>query len=76
MRKFPVDKRSESIERRASLRAHNTFGLPAVAASLVRMRSEADVRRVVDHPEWGPAPSSCWAAAATWCSRATWPRWC
>jgi len=44
------------IERRASLRAFNSFGLPAVAASLVRLRSEADVRRMVDHPEIGPAP--------------------
>ena len=45
-----------SIERRASLRAFNSFGLPAVASALVRLRSEADVRRVVDHPEFGPAP--------------------
>jgi UDP-N-acetylmuramate dehydrogenase len=44
-----------SVERRASLRAFNSFGLPAVAAALVRLRSEADVRRVVDHPEFGKA---------------------
>ncbi len=44
------------IERRANLRAFNTFGLPAVASTLVRVGSEADVRRVVDHPELGPAP--------------------
>jgi UDP-N-acetylmuramate dehydrogenase len=44
------------IERRASLRAFNTFGLPATAATLVRLRSEADVKRVVDHPELGRAP--------------------
>jgi UDP-N-acetylmuramate dehydrogenase len=44
------------VERRASLRAYNSFGLPAVAATLVRLRSEADVRRVVDDPELGPAP--------------------
>ncbi len=45
-----------NVERRASLRHHNSFGLPAVAASLVRIGSEADVRRVVDHPELGLAP--------------------
>ena len=27
-----------------------------MAAALVRLRSDADVRRVVDHPEFGPAP--------------------
>jgi UDP-N-acetylmuramate dehydrogenase len=51
-----VQERTElPIERRASLRAFNSFGLPAVAAALVRLRSEADVKRVVDHPEFGPA---------------------
>ncbi|MBN4659127.1 hypothetical protein H4F44_25420, partial [Escherichia coli] len=44
------------IERGASLRAHNTFGLPCVAQTLVRLHSEADVRRVVNDPELGPAP--------------------
>ncbi len=43
------------VERGASLRALNSFGLPASAAALVRLKSEADVRRVVDHPEFGPA---------------------
>jgi UDP-N-acetylmuramate dehydrogenase len=43
------------VERRASLRAFNSFGLPAVAATLVRLGSEADVRRVVNHPEFGAA---------------------
>ena len=43
------------IEHRASLREFNTFGLPAVAATLVRVASDADVRRVVDHPELGRA---------------------
>ena len=47
---------SLQIEHRASLRDFNTFGLPAVAATLVRVRSEADVRRVVDHPVLGSAP--------------------
>jgi UDP-N-acetylmuramate dehydrogenase len=44
------------IERAVSLRAYNTFGLGAVARRLVRVRSEADVRRVVDHPQLGLAP--------------------
>ena len=44
------------VERRASLRTFNSFGLPAVAAALVRVRSESEVRRVVDHAEFGPAP--------------------
>ena len=45
-----------NIQHRASLREHNTFGLPALAATLVRVASDADVRRVVDHPELGLAP--------------------
>ena len=44
------------IQHRASLREHNSFGLPAVAKTLVRIASDADVRRVVDHPEYGVAP--------------------
>jgi UDP-N-acetylmuramate dehydrogenase len=44
------------IERSVSLRAYNTFGLGAVARRLVRVRSESDVRRVVDHPQLGLAP--------------------
>jgi UDP-N-acetylmuramate dehydrogenase len=44
------------IQRRASLRELNSFGLPATAATLVRIASDADVRRVVDHPELGRAP--------------------
>jgi UDP-N-acetylmuramate dehydrogenase len=44
------------VEHDVSLRAYNTFGLPAVARSLVRIRSDADVRRVVDHPQLGRAP--------------------
>jgi UDP-N-acetylmuramate dehydrogenase len=51
-----VQERAElQFERRASLRAFNSFGLPAVAAALVRLRDEAEVRCVVDHPEFGPA---------------------
>ncbi|HQY08773.1 MAG: UDP-N-acetylmuramate dehydrogenase [Burkholderiales bacterium] len=44
------------IETAISLRDCNTFGLPATAATLVRITSEADVRQVVNHPELGPAP--------------------
>ena len=45
-----------NVQLRASLRSHNSFGLPAVAATLVRLASDADVRRVVDHPVYGTAP--------------------
>jgi UDP-N-acetylmuramate dehydrogenase len=44
------------VEHRASLRDHNSFGLPAVARTLVHLRSASDVRRVVDHREYGVAP--------------------
>jgi UDP-N-acetylmuramate dehydrogenase len=44
------------VQHRASLRDHNSFGLPALARTLVRITSDADVRRVVDDPEWGRAP--------------------
>ena len=44
------------IAHRASLREHNSFGLPAVATTLVHVQSDADVRRIVDHPEYGTAP--------------------
>ena len=44
------------LERGASLRPFNTFGLPATAQTLVRIGSEADVRRVVNDPELGRAP--------------------
>ncbi len=44
------------IESGVSLKPYNTFGLPAVARTLVRVANDADVRRVVDHPELGTAP--------------------
>jgi UDP-N-acetylmuramate dehydrogenase len=44
------------IESGVSLKPYNSFGLPAVARTLVRVASDADVRRVVDHPEFGLAP--------------------
>jgi len=43
-------------ERAVSLKPYNTFGLPAVANTLVRIASDADVRRVVDDPALGVAP--------------------
>ncbi len=44
------------IDSGVSLKPYNTFGLPAVAHTLVRITSDADVRRVVDHPKLGIAP--------------------
>jgi UDP-N-acetylmuramate dehydrogenase len=44
------------IESGVSLKPYNSFGLPAVAQTLVRITSDADVRRVVDHPQLGRAP--------------------
>ena len=45
-----------NIEAEVNLRPYNTFGLPATAHRLVRIREPLDVRRVVDHPELGLAP--------------------
>lgn len=44
------------IESGVSLKPYNSFGLPAVAHTLVRIAGDADVRRVVDHPQLGTAP--------------------
>ncbi len=44
------------IESGVGLRTYNTFGLPAVAQTLVRIANDADVRAVVHHPTLGPAP--------------------
>jgi UDP-N-acetylmuramate dehydrogenase len=44
------------VQVRVNLREHNSFGLPATAHSLVRITSDADVRHVVDHPQYGLAP--------------------
>jgi UDP-N-acetylmuramate dehydrogenase len=44
------------IESGVNLKPYNSFRLPAVARTLVRVASDADVRRVVDHPELGTAP--------------------
>ena len=47
---------SLEISHACSLRALNSFGLPATAATLVHIRSDADVRRLLDHPALGIAP--------------------
>ena len=52
----PVSSASLDIERAASLREFNTFGLPSTASTLVHVHSEADVKHVVNDPELGPAP--------------------
>jgi len=44
------------IESGVSLKPYNTFGLPAVAQTLVRITSDADVRRVVDDGAIGRVP--------------------
>jgi UDP-N-acetylmuramate dehydrogenase len=44
------------IESGVSLKPYNTFGLPAVAQTLVRVTGDADVRQIVDHPTLGRAP--------------------
>jgi len=43
------------LETDVSLKALNTFGLPATARRLARIRSDADVRRVLDSSEVGRA---------------------
>ena len=52
---MPTSNGALHVEHGVALRAYNTFGLPAVAHTLVRVGSDADVRRVVDHPELGRA---------------------
>jgi UDP-N-acetylmuramate dehydrogenase len=45
-----------TVERGVNLRPYNSFGLPAVAERLVRVKSDADVRRMLAEPELGRAP--------------------
>jgi len=45
-----------AIDRDVNLRGFNSFGLPAHAHTLVHVTSEADVRRLLAHPEHGRAP--------------------
>ncbi len=44
------------IEHGVNLKPYNTFGLPAVARTLVRVTGDADVRRIVDDPKLGRVP--------------------
>ncbi|MBH9552799.1 UDP-N-acetylmuramate dehydrogenase [Inhella gelatinilytica] len=44
------------VETDVDLRPYNSFALPARARRLIRLRSEADLRWVINHPEWGPVP--------------------
>jgi len=44
------------VQTAVSLKPYNSFGLPAVAHTLIRVASEKDVRAVVDHPEYGRVP--------------------
>lgn len=44
------------VEHQVNLRPMNSFGLPAVARRLVRITSDTDVRRLLDHPELGRLP--------------------
>lgn len=44
------------VETSVNLRPYNSFGLPAIANTLVRIAGDADVRQVVDHPQLGRAP--------------------
>ncbi|OGA85395.1 MAG: UDP-N-acetylenolpyruvoylglucosamine reductase [Burkholderiales bacterium RIFCSPHIGHO2_01_FULL_63_240] len=43
------------VENGVNLKPYNTFGLPCVAQTLVRIRSQADVKRVVNDRELGLA---------------------
>jgi UDP-N-acetylmuramate dehydrogenase len=45
-----------ALETNVSLRPYNSFGLPALARRLVRVRSEDDVRRVLVEPELARLP--------------------
>ena len=45
-----------AIESNISLRPYNSFGLPALAERLVRVRDEADVQAVLDDPALARAP--------------------
>ncbi len=52
----PPNGQALAVESDVNLKPYNSFGLPATARRLVRIRSESDVRRVVDHSELGLAP--------------------
>ncbi|MFO0124156.1 MAG: FAD-binding protein, partial [Inhella sp.] len=52
---MPPDLAPPDVECDVDLRPYNSFGLPARARRLVRIRSDADLRWVVNHPDWGRA---------------------
>lgn len=43
------------IESNIDLKPFNTFGLSAKAGMLIHVTCEADIRQVLEHPEYGPA---------------------
>ena len=45
-----------NIEHQTSLRPYNSFGLPALARTLVRITSDTDVRRLLAHSQLGLQP--------------------
>jgi UDP-N-acetylmuramate dehydrogenase len=45
-----------AIEKGVNLRTLNAFGLPATAHTLIRIDSDATLRRVIDHPGFGRVP--------------------
>jgi UDP-N-acetylmuramate dehydrogenase len=47
---------STQVEQDVNLKPLNTFGLPCTAESLVRIHSDSDVRRLLDHPSLGAGP--------------------
>lgn len=55
MASFPASPAAPTVESDVDLRPYNSFGLPARARRLLRIRSEADLRWVVNHPDWGRA---------------------
>jgi len=53
---MPTSAAGPTVERNVSLRAYNTFGLPATARALARIAADADVRRLLADPELGREP--------------------
>lgn len=51
----PAQAPALDVQHRVSLREFNSFGLPGLAHTLVRVHSEDDVQRLLAHPQWGPA---------------------
>ncbi|MFN7694303.1 MAG: UDP-N-acetylmuramate dehydrogenase [Burkholderiales bacterium] len=47
--------KAPTVESDVDLRSYNSFGLPARARRMVRIRSDADLRWVINHSDWGRA---------------------